>query len=95
MGMFSELARKEGILSLWKGNSAAVMRVVPYLSMQFLSLEKYKEAIKEKYAPARHIHMHRTPPPLTWTFAARVGMALARVGMAPWRVSVFLEFACP
>ena len=54
MGMFSELARKEGILSLWKGNSAAVIRVVPYLSMQFLCLEKTKEAIKTQRVVAMH-----------------------------------------
>jgi len=36
-----QLVREEGILSLWKGNSAAVIRVIPYMSLTFLGYEKY------------------------------------------------------
>jgi len=35
------IIREEGVLALWKGNSAAVARVVPYMSIQFLMYEKY------------------------------------------------------
>ena len=34
--LVSTVVKKEGVAKLWKGNSAAVVRVVPYLSMQFL-----------------------------------------------------------
>ena len=36
MELVSTVVKKEGVAKLWKGNSAAVVRVVPYLSMQFL-----------------------------------------------------------
>eukprot|EP00729_Bicosta_minor_P007626 gene7627-28459_t len=45
LGLFGELAKNEGVLSLWKGNSAAVTRVVPYLSTQFLCYEKYRRML--------------------------------------------------
>eukprot|EP00041_Stephanoeca_diplocostata_P020880 m.477605 g.477605 ORF g.477605 m.477605 type:complete len:300 (+) comp21688_c1_seq25:385-1284(+) len=43
--LFTTVVKKEGVLRLWRGNSAAVIRVVPYLSTQFLAYEKYKETL--------------------------------------------------
>ena len=40
--IFPELVREEGVLSLWKGNMAAVIRVVPYMSCTFFAYEEYK-----------------------------------------------------
>jgi solute carrier family 25 protein 42 len=37
-----EIYQNEGILAFWRGNSAAVIRVVPYMSITFLSYEQYK-----------------------------------------------------
>ena len=33
-----DLLKKEGFFSLWKGNSTAVIRVVPYMSITFFVL---------------------------------------------------------
>lgn len=43
------IIREEGVLALWKGNSAAVARVVPYMSIQFLMYEKYGAMFKKKF----------------------------------------------
>jgi hypothetical protein len=32
--LLRDLVQKEGLRKMWKGNSAAVIRVVPYLSLQ-------------------------------------------------------------
>eukprot|EP01064_Diplonema_japonicum_P000168 TRINITY_DN10110_c0_g1_i1.p1 TRINITY_DN10110_c0_g1~~TRINITY_DN10110_c0_g1_i1.p1 ORF type:complete len:297 (+),score=29.77 TRINITY_DN10110_c0_g1_i1:31-891(+) len=53
MGIFKRIMKGEGVLSFWKGNGVAVVRVVPYLSVQLASNDKYKEymqdVIKEKH----------------------------------------------
>ena len=43
--LFAELVRREGLAALWRGNSAAVLRVVPYMAVQFLTFEKAKERL--------------------------------------------------
>lgn len=42
------IVKNEGVLALWKGNSAAVARVVPYMSIQFLMYEKYGAWLKDQ-----------------------------------------------
>lgn len=37
-----QIYKTEGVLAFWKGNTAAVIRVVPYMSITFLSYEEYK-----------------------------------------------------
>ena len=37
-----QIMREEGFLAFWKGNTAAVTRVLPYMSFTFLSYEEYK-----------------------------------------------------
>ena len=47
--------RAAGILSFWRGNGAAVVRVVPYMSITFLGFEEYKILLKRalpKYVEA-------------------------------------------
>ena len=39
------ILREEGVSAFWKGNTAAVVRVVPYMSMTFLTYEEYKVAL--------------------------------------------------
>ena len=38
--------REEGFLAFWKGNTAAVTRVLPYMSLTFLSYEEYRAALQ-------------------------------------------------
>jgi solute carrier family 25, member 42 len=40
------MVKEGGVLSLWKGNGATMMRVVPYASITFMSFEHYHTALK-------------------------------------------------
>jgi hypothetical protein len=41
----SRVVKTEGLRSMWKGNSAAVIRVIPYTSIQFTSFEEFNQLL--------------------------------------------------
>ena len=42
------ILEKEGVLALWRGNSVAVIRVAPYMSIQFAAFETCKEKLRPR-----------------------------------------------
>lgn len=50
-GLAPKILREEGALAFWKGNSAAVVRVMPYMSLTFMTFEEYKAWALERGAP--------------------------------------------
>ncbi|CAH2322033.1 graves disease carrier [Pelobates cultripes] len=48
--------QKEGILGLYKGNGAMMVRIFPYGAIQFMAFDKYKKLISKKIGKSEHIH---------------------------------------
>ncbi|XP_011641933.1 mitochondrial coenzyme A transporter SLC25A42 [Pogonomyrmex barbatus] len=45
IGFLSTAMRTEGLLSLWRGNSATMIRIVPYSAVQFTAHEQWKRIL--------------------------------------------------
>ncbi|XP_029665786.1 mitochondrial coenzyme A transporter SLC25A42 [Formica exsecta] len=46
IGFLSKALRTEGLLSLWRGNSATMIRIVPYSAVQFTAHEQWKRILR-------------------------------------------------
>ncbi|XP_061601476.1 graves disease carrier protein isoform X1 [Cololabis saira] len=59
LGVFSTLTavpKKEGILGLYKGNGAMMVRIFPYGAIQFMAFDKYKKMLSTRIGISTHIH---------------------------------------
>ncbi|XP_038148833.1 graves disease carrier protein [Cyprinodon tularosa] len=59
LGVFSTLTavpKKEGILGLYKGNGAMMVRIFPYGAIQFMAFDKYKKLLNTRIGISGHIH---------------------------------------
>ena len=97
-GILPKILREEGALSLWKGNSAAVIRVVPYMSIQFLGFEEYRAALARFTLPADAQNMAAgslaglTAVALTYPLdTVRARMAAQMAGVAAARYTGMLD----
>jgi solute carrier family 25 protein 16 len=43
-----KIVQREGVVGLWKGNLATIVRIFPYAAIQFLSFEQLKKVKKER-----------------------------------------------
>ncbi|XP_028280039.1 solute carrier family 25 member 16 [Parambassis ranga] len=59
LGVFATLQavpKKEGILGLYKGNGAMMVRIFPYGAIQFMAFDKYKKLLSKRIGISGHIH---------------------------------------
>ncbi|CAH1795269.1 unnamed protein product, partial [Owenia fusiformis] len=48
---------KEGLVGLYKGNGAQMVRIFPYAAIQFMTYEQYKKILKERYKFTKRPHL--------------------------------------
>ncbi|KAL4640663.1 graves disease carrier protein-like [Arapaima gigas] len=48
--------KKEGFLSLYKGNGAMMVRIFPYGAIQFMAFDNYRKLLSKKLGITGHIH---------------------------------------
>lgn len=48
------IVRADGVLGLWRGNLAVVMRVMPYAGLQFGAFARYRSLLESFTEPGRH-----------------------------------------
>lgn len=61
--------KTDGLLSLWRGNSATMARIVPYAAIQFASYEQYKHLLRPSSS-----HEQALSPPRRFIVGSLAGM---------------------
>ncbi|XP_063693067.1 mitochondrial coenzyme A transporter SLC25A42-like isoform X2 [Bolinopsis microptera] len=51
--------RENGVTMMWKGNSATMVRIVPYAAITYMSNESYKDYFKRKDPDGKLSHVYR------------------------------------
>ena len=55
----TDTVRQKGPLKLWKGNTATMVRIVPYAAITYMSNEEYKSQFKRRNKSGRLSHVMR------------------------------------
>lgn len=45
-GVLNNVYRNEGVFALWRGNSATMVRIIPYAALQYSAHEQYKKLLR-------------------------------------------------
>lgn len=56
--VISTIAREEGVMALWKGNVATMIRIFPYAGIQFMVFNKCKSYLIPSHDDDDHLHRH-------------------------------------
>ena len=77
-----QIWHEEGAAAFWKGNTAAVVRVMPYMSITFLSYEEYKQQLAQHGRPKQACNLAAGSCAGVTAVAATYPLDLVRTSMA-------------
>ena len=60
MKVISSTVKDQGMLALWRGNSATMARIVPYAAIQFAAFEQLKNVLSPETRFVQKMPFHHT-----------------------------------